>query len=135
MKPQFPCIALVAWLTAGNALAIDHSKDSLELVKKNLAEKKAVLLDVREPKEWDRGHLQDARLFPLSQLNRAADDPAIKEKLAGELPKDRIVYCHCARGVRAQLAGEILEKLGYDVRPLAAGFDQLRQSGFAAAEK
>lgn len=129
------CLAIAGLLTLPSALAVDHTKDSLDTVKEKLAQKKAVLIDVREPKEWDRGHLKDARLVPLSELNRAASDPAVKEKLAKELPKDRIVYCHCARGVRALMAGNILEKLGYDVRPLAAGFDELREQGFPAETK
>src|SRR5262249_20068846 len=100
--------------------------------KQQLSEQKALLIDVREQPEWDRGHLKDARLVPLSELKRAQTDPAIKDKLAKGLPKDRIVYCHCAKGVRALTAGSILEKLGYDVRPLAAGFDDLRGAGFPA---
>ena len=136
MKLRLVCTTLaVWWMSLGASLAIDHTNDSLEQIKSNLAEKKAVLVDVREQREWDRGHLKDAQLIPLSQLNRASSDPAIKEKLAKQLPKDRIVYCHCARGVRAQLAGEVLEKLGYEVRPLAAGYDELRKNGFAAEEK
>jgi rhodanese-related sulfurtransferase len=51
------------------------------------------------------------------------------------VPGDRIVYCHCAKGVRALTAGGILEGLGYDARPLKAGFDELRNSGFAVAPK
>ncbi len=94
-----------------------------------------MIIDVREQKEWDRGHLKQARLVPLSELNRAASTAAGKEKLAGQLPKDRIVYCHCARGVRAVMAGNVLEKLGFDVRPLAAGFDELREAGFEVEEK
>lgn len=132
MKLALICLTLVAALTQSVASAAEHTKDSLETVKQNLAQKKAVLLDVREPKEWDRGHLHDAQLVPLSELNRAASNPAAQEKLAKQLPKDRIVYCHCAKGVRALMAGNILEKLGYDVRPLAAGFDELREGGFAA---
>ncbi|MFN8854285.1 MAG: hypothetical protein ACK50P_01895 [Planctomycetaceae bacterium] len=43
-------IVLAGWLgwMAGNAVAIDHTTDSLETVKKNVAGKSALLLDVRE---------------------------------------------------------------------------------------
>jgi phage shock protein E len=137
VKVRVVWLALIGLLIAGanGASAAEHTKDSLDKVKQNLAQKQAVLVDVREQAEWDREHLEDAQLWPLSELKRAASDPATKEKLAKKLPKDRIVYCHCAKGVRAVMAGNILEKLGYDVRPLAAGFDQLRDAGFPAAKK
>ncbi|HEV3137786.1 MAG TPA: rhodanese-like domain-containing protein, partial [Pirellulales bacterium] len=98
--------------------------------RQQLSDQKAVLVDVREQGEWDRGHLKEAQLMPLSELKRAASDPAVKEKVIKSLPNDKIVYCHCAKGVRALMAGNILEKLGYDVRPLSAGYDQLRDAGF-----
>ncbi len=132
---MFGLTVLGLLICCGHAGAAEHTKDSLDKVKENLAQKKAVLVDVREQAEWDREHLDDARLWPLSELKRATTDATVKEKLAKELPKDRIVYCHCAKGVRAVMAGNILEKLGYDVRPLSAGFDQLRDAGFPAAKK
>jgi hypothetical protein len=35
-----------------------NTKDSLETVKTNVTDKKAVLVDVREKKEWDDGHIE-----------------------------------------------------------------------------
>ena len=49
-----------------------HTKDTLDMVKKALAENKAVLIDVREKSEWDQGHLQGAKLLPLSSLKDGA---------------------------------------------------------------
>jgi phage shock protein E len=126
----FICVGTVAPLAAA-----EHTQDSLETVEKNLAEKRAVLVDVREAKEWERGHLRDAKLVPLSKLTVADAKSSAAAQLAKELPPGQIVYCHCARGVRALLAADILEKLGYDVRPLAAGFDELQKNGFEAAPK
>jgi phage shock protein E len=126
---------LVALLVAKFGGAAEHTKDSLDKVKQNLAEKKAILIDVREKKEWDDGHLQDAQLFPLSELKRVSTDSALKQKLEKNLPKERIIYCHCGSGVRVLAASGILAKLGYDIRPLAAGFDDLREAGFPTAKK
>src|SRR5687767_8521968 len=100
---------------------IDHTKDSLETVKKNLQEQKAVLLDVREKSEWDAGHLQAAILVPLTKLKEGTDPKTI----AKELDTKKIVYCHCKAGKRALTAAEILKKHGYDVRPLKQGYDEL----------
>jgi phage shock protein E len=130
MKRSF--IALLAGLLlAAFGSAQEHTKDSLEQVKKSLSEKKAVLIDVREKTEWDKGHLQDAKLLPLSTLK--GDTPP--KDLAGTLPKDKIVYAHCAAGARCLTAAEILRKAGYDVRPLKDGYNNLLKEGFPKAEK
>ncbi len=135
MKPFLLWLIVFVLAPLGLASAAEHTKDSFDKVKQNLAQKQAILLDVREQNEWDRGHLQDAQLLSLSELKRATSDPAVKEKLAKDLPKDRIIYCHCQKGVRALMAGTLLERLGYNVRPLEAGFDELRDAGFPTAKK
>ncbi len=112
-------------------LAAEHTKDSLETVKERLKDKSAILVDVREQKEWDDGHLQDARLVPLSKLKVDAE----AEKLTKDLSKKKIVYCHCGAGVRACSAADILKKQGYDVRPLKPGYKDLVKAGFPKAEK
>ena len=50
-----------------------------------------------------------------------------------QIPKDKIVYTHCVMGVRALKAAKILEKLGYNVRPLKAGYEDLIKAGFEKA--
>jgi len=134
MRTHHRLLILLALCLAPMARAAEHTKDSLDTVKKNLAEKKAVLIDVREPAEWKRGHLQQATLVPLSELKEMSGDAAYQQKLEKNVPKDRIVYCHCASGFRVQTAGDILGKLGYDVRPLKDGFSNLRKAGFPLAE-
>jgi rhodanese-related sulfurtransferase len=114
-----------------SAWAAEHTKDSLDTVKKALADDKAVLVDVREKSEWDDGHLKDARLLPLSVLKAGIKG----EDVARIIPKDKVVYCHCASGVRCLKAAKVLEKLGYDVRPLKPGYDDLVKAGFAPAKK
>ena len=135
MKSRIVGLLSAALLVAATGAAAEHTKDPLDKVKQNLAQKKAVLIDVREQTEWSEGHLQDAQLLPLSELKRAAGDPAVKQDLDKKLSKDRIVYCHCRSGGRVLIASGILGKLGYDVRPLAAGYDDLLKAGFPAAKK
>ena len=55
-------VAIVFSRSSFCALAIEPSTDSLETIKKNIDDKKAVLIDVRELNEWSDGHLQDARI-------------------------------------------------------------------------
>ena len=123
-------IALLAFFAA-NTPAAEHTKDPLDAVKKSIADGKAVLVDVREQGEWDDGHLKDAKFMPLSKL-KAGIKPDDAAKI---IPKDKIVYCHCAAGVRSLKAADELRKLGYDVRPLKPGYEELLKSGFEPAGK
>ena len=113
---------------AGTAYAA-HTKDSLDDVKRAVAEQKAVIVDVREPEEWQEGHIVGARLLPLSALEKGVNP----QDLARVLPKDKIIYCHCLMGGRCVDAAAILAPLGYDVRPLKPGYPQLVKAGFPAA--
>ena len=121
----------VATLTPTTLLAVEHTSDSVATVKRGLAERKAVLLDVREKDEWERGHLRDARLLPLSALEQGVRDA----DLTKIVPQDKVIYLHCAAGGRCLQAAEILEKLGYEVRPLKPGFDALLAAGFPSAKR
>jgi rhodanese-related sulfurtransferase/ubiquinone/menaquinone biosynthesis C-methylase UbiE len=108
----------------------EHTSDSLVMVQKRLADQTAVLIDVREKNEWDAGHLPQAKLIPLSQLRNRAGQSEYGKELAKILPQERIIYCHCRSGGRVLIAGPILKKMGYDVRPLKAGYADLLKAGF-----
>ena len=111
-----------------------HTKDSLELIQERLASKEAILIDVREQDEWDDGHLQSALFMPLSKLEDGEDKEGFAAEIAGQFPKDKIIYCHCAAGGRVMPASAILHKLGYDIRPLKAGYNALLKAGFQKAK-
>lgn len=122
------CIAVGVTVTV---TATEPGKESLDTVKKNIAKEKAVLVDVRERKEWENGHIDKAIFLPLSELRGGMD----AEALATRLPKGKIVYTHCAVGKRAVTAEGILEKHGYEVRPLKEGYKELVQAGFKKADQ
>ncbi len=115
-------------MVAASAVAQEHTKDSIQTVKEALAGKKAVLIDVREQAEWNKGHLRDAKLVPLRSLKA---EPQSARQL---LPKDKPIYLHCASGVRCLKAAEILRQDGYDARPLKDGYQSLLKLGFAKAD-
>jgi phage shock protein E len=108
--------------------AAELSNDPFPTVQANIATHKAVLVDVREPREWKEGHVKGAVSLPLSSL-KDVDTTALEH----QVPKDKIVYTHCVMGVRALKAANILEKLGYNVRPLKAGYKELVKAGFEKA--
>ena len=121
-------VALVS--LAGQALAAEHTKDSLDLVKQSTAAGKAILVDVREEEEWVEGHVVDAKLLPLSTLEKGIPTDELTKTLA----KGKIVYVHCQAGGRCKKAADILAKSGYDVRALKPGFPDLEKAGFPTAK-
>jgi hydroxyacylglutathione hydrolase len=61
------------------------------------------LLDVREPSEFEAGHLPGARHISLGRLRYEA----------ATLPKDRLVVVYCGHGERASTAISLLERAGF----------------------
>jgi len=112
---------------------VEFSKDSFDQIKTAMAKKDAVLVDVREQREWDEGHIEGALLVPLSWLREESKSDTFGKRLEEKLPK-KILYIHCRSGGRARTAAGMLRKEGYDARPLKAGFDDLRQAGFSVAK-
>lgn len=109
---------------------LEHTKDTLEEVKKRVEDKKAVLVDVRELVEWNKGHVAGAVHLPWRAMQEKPDDPKIKEKLE----KGMIVYTYCEVGYRSLKAGAILNKMGYEIRPLKPGYQDLIKAGFKKEE-
>ncbi|MCE9529693.1 MAG: rhodanese-like domain-containing protein [Planctomycetes bacterium] len=124
-------VLMAMFILNSSTFAAEHTKDTPDDVKKAVADGKAILLDVREKSEWNDGYLKGARHLPLSELR---DNPKA-ENVARVLPKDKIIYCHCAAGVRCLKAADALKKLGYDVRPLKPGYSDLLKAGFDPAPK
>ncbi|UQD52716.1 rhodanese-like domain-containing protein [Bacillus methanolicus] len=75
--------------------------------------RKAQLIDVREPNEFEAGHILGARNIPLSQL---------KMRLK-EIRPDKPVYLYCQNQIRSGRAAQILYRNGYkDLYHLQGGF-------------
>jgi rhodanese-related sulfurtransferase len=129
LQKLFVSVLFVFFGIISNINAADHTTDSLETVKKQLAEKTAVLLDVREQDEWDLGHLQDAIHLPISKISKGmtADELA---KIAG---KDTVIYLHCKAGRRSVDAAQRLKSTGRDLRALKPGYYALLDAGFPKA--
>lgn len=104
-----------------------HTQDTFDEIKKLVENETAIILDVREQREWDSGHLKNATLLPNSKIPAMLKDEASLSKI---LPKDKIIYCHCAAGYRALKATKSLVEKGYDVRALQAGYSKLVKEGF-----
>jgi rhodanese-related sulfurtransferase len=122
----------IALLAASNAErdSVEFTKDSLKVVKQNVDDGKAVMVDVRSQEEWDQGHLDDSLFLPVTMI-RKGKYPAAATKT---VPKDKVVYTFCVVGMRAKRAAIALGKEGYEVRALKPGYDKLLEAGFKKAE-
>ena len=84
----------------------------------------AVVLDVREPDEYDQGALPDAIHIPRGHL-----EAQVEGRL---LDKNAPVVVYCAGGVRSAFAAKTLQELGYsDVLSMGGGFGKWKDEGRA----
>lgn len=83
-------------------------------LKEKIENNEAVLIDVREKREWDYCRIEGASLIPLMQL-QTADIPT-------DNGKDIVLYCHS--GQRSYYATQLLQQRGFDdVYNLQGGID------------
>jgi rhodanese-related sulfurtransferase len=79
------------------------------------------ILDVREPYEWDAGHIDGAIHVPLAQV------------MAGQaqdlLDASRPVVVVCRTGNRSELAALMLQARGFDAHNLEGGTERWVASG------
>lgn len=69
-----------------------------------------LLLDVREPWEFETAHMQGATLVPMSTIgSRIAEVEALQETALGER---RPIVCICHHGARSMQVASFLEKQG-----------------------
>jgi rhodanese-related sulfurtransferase len=81
--------------------------------------KRPVVIDVRQPAEYRRGHIAGAKLIPLDQLSRRMAD----------LPQGREIVCVCASGNRSNSATRILVKAGFNATNMKGGMVSWRSAG------
>ena len=70
-----------------------------------------LVLDVREPMEYEAGHVPGSVLMPLATV-------PVRHH---ELPRDRTVYLVCQTGGRSFTAATWPMQQGYDVRNVSGG--------------
>ncbi|MBE6053049.1 MAG: pyridine nucleotide-disulfide oxidoreductase [Clostridium sartagoforme] len=87
---------------ASNLLNGDFKQVNVDKVR-SLVENNAYIVDVREIREYENGHIKGAINIPLSQLRERFN----------EIPKDVPVYLHCRTGQRSYNAALALQNLGY----------------------
>jgi rhodanese-related sulfurtransferase len=80
----------------------------------------AALIDVREPGEFEQGHIAGAVNIPLRTLAQSVE----------QIPSDQPVIVYCASGHRAAMANAALHVMGLDnVRVFPAGYGAWEAAG------
>ncbi len=90
-----------------------------ERVAEMLREDGAELIDVREPHEWEAGHIAGARHIPLDRL------PSEAESIAHERP----VVFQCRGGNRSAMAAQAFREAGYDAYNMEGGLSAWAERG------
>jgi adenylyltransferase/sulfurtransferase len=77
---------------------------SVSELKRKIDQGEAVLIvDVREPFEYEIAHLENSKLIPLGELPDRLD----------ELDRSKEIVAHCHTGVRSALAVDLLQEAGF----------------------
>jgi len=98
-----------------------------------LAAGTAVLVDVRQPGEWEHGHIEGSVPAPRGLLEFFADPASPRHKPELDPARRMIVICHS--GARAALAAATLQDMGYeDVAILEGGIGAWEAAGLATTE-
>ena len=89
---------------------------------KRIEEGNLVVLDVREPDEYEQGALPNALHIPRGHLEAQIEGRAVD--------RDQTIVVYCAGGVRSAFAAQTLQELGYtDVLSVAGGFGKWKDEG------
>ena len=128
-------IPILACLIAAPLLAADKppvppsvKNVGVEEFDKLRADKKNVVLDVRTPEEFAKGHIPGA-------VNVDFNAPDFQKKVA-ELDKGKTYLVHCAAGVRSAKACTIMDKIAFtSVVNLEPGFRAWEKAGKPVEKK
>jgi NADPH-dependent 2,4-dienoyl-CoA reductase/sulfur reductase-like enzyme/rhodanese-related sulfurtransferase len=78
----------------------------------------ALLLDVREMSEFQKGNVAGSTHIPLGELRRRMT----------ELPRDRDIWAYCGVGQRSYYAYRALQQYGYRIKSISGGYKSFLQS-------
>lgn len=111
-----------AWVQAGESFeALDQL--SVHRLRERMAKDDLVVLDVRQPSEWDQGHLPEARYMFLPEI----------PKRMRELDRSKPLAVYCGTGYRASIAASLLKRAGFDISNVPGSFGGWLMAGYDVA--
>lgn len=109
-----------AWVMAGKKFETVPQMSVHELNGRMKESDGLAVLDVRQPSEWDHGHLSGAKYMFL---------PEIPKRLK-ELDRSKPVATFCGSGYRASIAASLLKRAGFDVSNVPGSFGGWLAAGY-----
>ena len=108
MKHFFVFLIIAVFLTGcvANDVKNQYQQISQEEAKKMMDTQEVIILDVREEREYDTGHIPEALLLPVGAITEAAAAAVIPDM-------DSVVLVYCRSGNRSKTASQALADLGY----------------------
>jgi glyoxylase-like metal-dependent hydrolase (beta-lactamase superfamily II)/rhodanese-related sulfurtransferase len=117
-----------AWKDAGEKSDIIIDIDADELAMDIPFDDKLLVLDVRNPNEFNEGHVKDAMNLPLPEMVDVAQIASLEE--------DQNIYVHCAGGYRSVIAASLLKRQGYhNLRNITGGWSSIQEQKNIEVEK
>ncbi len=78
------------------------------------------VVDVRQPAEWDDGHVPGARYAFLPEIPERID----------EFDRSKPLVCYCGTGYRASIGASLFKRAGFDVRSVPGSMDGWLAAGY-----
>ncbi|HUW97350.1 MAG TPA: rhodanese-like domain-containing protein [Acidiferrobacter sp.] len=122
-------MSLGDFITQARSRISETTADEVGLLLEN--HEAVLLIDVREPDEYAKGHIPGALLVPRGILEEAADPNSKRRVPPLCAATDQAVVLYCESGGRSALAAEVLQQMGFtQVQSLAGGCVLWEAEGF-----
>lgn len=107
------------WKNAGKPIDIIISIEPDEMRMDMNFDEKMLVLDVRKPEEYQKGHISHAVNLPLNNLTDTGTISTIDD--------EDNVYIHCAGGYRSVIAASLIKRQGFhNIRNVKGGWNKLK---------
>lgn len=118
------CAASQAPMTADELLAQARSEiREIDAAEARERVDDSIVIDVREPEEYEDGHIPGAVNVPRGTLEWRIERIDALESLSYEERREQPILVYCRSGARSALATQTLQRLGFkDVRSIAGGY-------------
>ena len=108
-----------AWQAAGEAVDMIIDVEADELAMDIPHDPNLLVVDVRRETEYADGHIKNAQLLPLNEMNDLVNLAQFEEK--------QNLYVHCAGGYRSVIAASLLKRQGvHNLRNVLGGWGKIR---------
>ncbi len=117
-----------AWAKSGEPIDMIIDVEPDELAMDILHDTNLLVVDVRRETEYADGHVKDAQLLPLNEMNDLANLAHFEE--------NQNLYIHCEGGYRSVIAASLLKRQGvHNLRNVLGGWRKIKQQENIKIEK